>query len=344
MDTAGQSESGRQKVSVSYIFRKPDPRCHFSLERLFGDIRRELPRDIEPHAYVCRCSSRGLVRRLLIVLEAAAAQGKVTHVTGDITFAAALMRRRSTVLTIPDLHWINDCLGVTKLLRRFIWVRMPVARARFVTVISQATKRDLLAICPGDSHKIRVIPCCVSPAFVHDARPFPDESPTVLQVGTRPNKNLERVAKALRGMDCHFRIVGALTPAQRSLLASNGINYSNVVSVSDAEMVEEYRRADLLVFASLSEGFGMPIVEAQAMGRVVVTSGVAPMTDVAGAGAVFVDPGDEISIRRGIAEVFANPGRRSQLIEAGLRNAERFSARSIAAEYAELYREAVNSR
>jgi len=67
--------------------------------------------------------------------------------------------------------------------------------------------------------------------------------------------------------------------------------------LTDAELVEAYRRCDMVVFASLYEGFGLPILEAQAMGRPVITSNFGAMREAAGDGALLVDPYSVESIR-----------------------------------------------
>jgi glycosyltransferase involved in cell wall biosynthesis len=118
-----------------------------------------------------------------------------------------------------------------------------------------------------------------------------------------------------------------------------GIDYENYVGLSRQELVAQYADADLLLFASTYEGFGLPIVEAQAVGRPVVTSNILPMPEVAGDGAYFVDPFDVASIRAGVLHVVDNAEQRNRLVEAGLRNVERFRIAAVARKYAELYRE-----
>ena len=82
----------------------------------------------------------------------------------------------------------------------------------------------------------------------------------------------------------------------------------------------------------------MPIVEANAVGRPVVTSNLHSMPEVAADAACFVDPYDVQSIRAGIESVVSDATLRAQLVDAGLRNAQRFRPRVIAERYARLYR------
>jgi glycosyltransferase involved in cell wall biosynthesis len=93
------------------------------------------------------------------------------------------------------------------------------------------------------------------------------------------------------------------------------------------------------MFCSLFEGFGLPIIEAQAVGRPVITSRIPPMNDVAGDGALMVDPENVEQMRGAVERLVRDAGFRGSLIEKGYLNAERFRLGRIATQYAELYRE-----
>jgi glycosyltransferase involved in cell wall biosynthesis len=122
------------------------------------------------------------------------------------------------------------------------------------------------------------------------------------------------------------------------LLESSSVDYENSVNISNAEMIQAYDWADLVVFVSLTEGFGMPIIEAQAMGRPVIVSNLSPMKEVAGAGALTVDPFDIVAIRNAINQVVEDAPSRDKIIAFGLENVKRFSAKAVAGQYAQLYR------
>jgi glycosyltransferase involved in cell wall biosynthesis len=336
------TEPGRDRpLRVTYVLRKPAPgHQYFSIERLFDDVSSNLPADIHAVIRRCRVFGRGVLRRLLIAVESAFIHGDIVHVTGDIHFATILCGKRRTILTIHDLLVYHRCRGALKRwVYRTIWLNLSTARCAVVTVVSETTRRDLLANCRVDPSKVRVVHNCVSPSFTHCPREFNADCPRILQIGTKPNKNVERVIEAVAGIPCHLRIVGATTEQQRSLLHEMSVAHSEVAAISDEAMVEEYRRADLVVFASLSEGFGLPIVEAQATGRVIVTSDRTPMTEIAGDGALYANPEDAESIKAAIMAAIGDAALRARLIAAGLRNVERFSATKIAGLYAEIYRE-----
>jgi glycosyltransferase involved in cell wall biosynthesis len=225
-------------------------------------------------------------------------------------------------------HWIL----------RKAWLDWPIAHCSTVTAVSTATRDQIVALTGCSADKIVVIPTIISAAHVKAERTLNTDQPTVLHIGLAPQKNFERHVEALAGLRCRLRIVGELTPAHRRLLEHHGIDYVADHALDDAGMVRAYRDSDIVLFASLREGFGMPILEAQATGRVVVTSSLPPMADVSGGAACLVDPGDVASIRAGLERVIADAEWREQLIEAGFSNAARYSAATIAASYRDLYR------
>ena len=130
---------------------------------------------------------------------------------------------------------------------------------------------------------------------------------------------------------------GKLSPELEAVLARHRVRYENHRNLSESEVVELYRGADLLAFVSTLEGFGMPILEAQAVGRPVVTSNCTSMPDVAGGAAVLVEPTSVESIRAGLLRVIEDGALRERLIAGGQRNIARFSSDAIAAQYLRIY-------
>ena len=116
-----------------------------------------------------------------------------------------------------------------------------------------------------------------------------------------------------------------------SPVSGSGFSY-----ISDEELLEEYRNCDIVNFPSLYEGIGMPIIEGQATGRVVVTSNLSPMKDVAGGASILVNPRDVLSIRKGYIEAINNG---DKYVEKGLENVKRFSVSSITIQYFNLIKE-----
>ena len=108
------------------------------------------------------------------------------------------------------------------------------------------------------------------------------------------------------------------------------------VNVSNEELQALYSNALFLMFPSLEEGFGWPLVEAQACGCPVITSNRQPMMEIAGEGAIFIDPEDAEGAAHRIAEGF---GRREELRRAGFANVARFDQDAVLDQYLDFYRE-----
>ena len=325
-------------MHVTFYNRRPMA-TNFSVERVFLDIHTALPPDIQPRVVVARFESRGFLKRLYNTLAVLPFQGEVNHVTGDVHYLTYLLRKERTLLTILDCVLLHRLTGWQKQLIFFLWYWLPEKRCTLISVISESTRRELLTYLPQAQDKIRVVHCPVSKDFRFQPKAFNASRPVLLQIGTGTNKNLLRVAEALNGIQCHLRIIGRLTPEQETVLQNNAIDYSAVANISDSQIIEEYCNTDMVVFASTYEGFGLPIIEAQATGRAVVTSDLLSMPEVAGAGVCLVDPFDINSIRTGIRMVIEDAAYREQLIAEGLQNVTRFQPEVIAQQYVALYHE-----
>jgi len=323
---------------VTYFHRAPTDGQH-SIERLFRDIRDALPKEIHYRVETCRFVTKGLYSCAYNMMKAIPAHGDVNHITGDVHYLAIALQGRKTILTVHDLVTLRRPRGIKWIVLYLLSYYIPINRAGIVTVVSESTKQQLLGQVRCDSAKIRLVYDCVSPLFKPEPFVFRKVKPTILQIGTSENKNVVRVAEALRGIQCHFRILGRLSQKQIDGLHRNSIEYSSCYNISDREVVNEYTQCDMLIFASTYEGFGMPIIEANATGRPVLTSNILCMPEVAGDAACLVDPSNVDSIRSGVLRVIRDGAYREYLIDKGYENAKRFRADVIASQYSSLYRE-----
>lgn len=322
-------------MRITYYHRHPQD-GNFSIERVFKEVRKALPQQINYKVTMSRYPSKGFLPRAYNILEAAFRQGHVNHITGDVHFLTYLLHKK-TVLTIHDCATLERLHGIRKKLFFLLWYWLPEKRSKIITVISSSTKRELLRYINCNPEKIRVIPDCISEDFKPTPYTFNTRKPRILQVGTGKNKNILLLAEALKGSNCHLRIIGKLSEKQIETLKIFHIEYSSVANISDREIVKEYQKCDMLVFVSTYEGFGLPILEAQATGRPVVTSNLSSMPEVAGDGALLVDPHDVASVSDGIKEVVSSAFTRERLIADGLENVKRFAPDIIAGQYLRLY-------
>jgi glycosyltransferase involved in cell wall biosynthesis len=321
---------------VVYFHRKRRI-CSYSLEFHFEDVRARLERRIKARVEVAPFLSKGIVRRIAILLHAFFRRGRINHVTGDISFLPLALIGSSVVLTIPDCGEYRNREGITGWIFKALWIRWPVKLSEVVTTISEASKREICAICRCDPSKVIVVPVAVSIDFKRHEKPFNAACPRLLQVGTSANKNLEGVIMAISGLPCVLAIIGKLTREQTAMLEKHGIRYENFVGLETAEVAEQYRLADIVVFASHFEGFGMPIIEAQATGRPVIAGNNSSMPEVAGDGAILVDSQDPKTIRHAIMQLIEDEVSRAKLVLAGLANAARFNNDQIAESYFRIY-------
>ncbi len=110
--------------------------------------------------------------------------------------------------------------------------------------------------------------------------------------------------------------------------------------IADGALVDEYVRADMLVYPSLYEGFGLPVVEAMACGLPVITSTGGSLPEIAGDAALIVDPLDEGAIAEAILRLSGDDGLRCELSRKGRARAQRFSWAESADRHIQVYRQA----
>ncbi len=324
-------------MQVTFFQRKRRPNANFSLEFIFEDVRRRLNGLISSQLVIAPYHSNGLFRRLAISLSAWYNQGEITHITGDINFAAVFLSRTRTVLTILDCGFLERTSGIRRSVLKHFWLNLPVRRAAVVTTISAAAQADIIRHTGCDPSKVIVVPVAVSEIFRPLPRLYASDIPRILQIGTARNKNVARVVQALKGIPCLLVVIGQIHPEISHAIDESGVQVENHINLSQEQILEQYGKADVVMFASLYEGFGMPIIEAQSVGRPVITSNISSMPEVAGDAACLVDPHSTESIRAGIQRILGDEEYRESLVQKGFVNARRFDPDIIARQYYQIY-------
>jgi glycosyltransferase involved in cell wall biosynthesis len=193
-------------------------------------------------------------------------------------------------------------------------LRHAVQVADAVVAVSEFTRDELSALLGVPGERVRVVPNGVEAVFT--PRGQVSEGDYVLAVGTlEPRKNLGAATEAARLAGIELRVVGA-----RGWGGVDAPGWSG--RVDDAELAALYRGARCLVYPSLYEGFGIPVLEAMACGTPVVTSRGGATQEVAGGAAVLVDAHDPEAIAAGIDEAAR---RRAELVPLGLERAGAFT-------------------
>ncbi|MFD2917439.1 glycosyltransferase family 4 protein [Psychroserpens luteus] len=324
-------------MRVTYFFRKPY-QDYFSIENVFKIVQQALPKEIVVNNYHLKFYSTGVITRLKSCFEVLRHQGDINHITGDIHYVSYFLPKKRTVLTIHDLAPLENSTGLKHAILKFFWYQLPIKSVAYVTVISNYTKKALLDIIDVNPDKIKVIHNPFAAQLTFQPKKEMPEVPVLLQIGTAYNKNLEGLIQAIGDLTVELVIIGKLSIEQITLLESASLNYSNAHDLEYDEVVAYYEKADLVCFASFYEGFGLPILEAQAIGRPVITSNRCAMPEVAGDSAILIDPLDIQAYRNAIKSVLSNSEERKALVDKGIINTQRFTASQIAEQYVELYK------
>jgi glycosyltransferase involved in cell wall biosynthesis len=326
-------------IAVVQFQRRAAPGA-FSIERVFASVRNALPDDVAVRVETNRHYSQGVLPRLFDGLRARRLAGRVNHVLGDVHYLACFLPRRGSIVTVHDCVSLERHRGMRRALYWLLWYWLPLQRAEYITVVSEYTREALARWLPGARSDVVVIPPPLGREFTPSPAPPRAERLRLLQVGTAEHKNLPRVIEACRELQVTLVVIGELDPTTRARLLALDVQHENHVDLTDQALVTVYRSCHALIFASTFEGFGLPIIEAQAIGRPVITSRLCSMPEASGGAACLVDPFDIADIRRAIVRLIDDPAYAAELVRRGFDNAAHYQPERIAAAYAALYRKA----
>jgi len=278
---------------------------------------------------------------------------------------------RPTLVTCHDVIAVQAAMGLIegwnvgrsgRLFQRLIC--QGLGQADQIACVSDMTRRELLGLGLAEERKVTT----VINGLNDDFAPVPPEAaqkliarfglppgaPFLLHVGldlARKNRpsvvrsfvELQRRAAAAGiapVVDQLLFIGPPLEAESQEMLRGTGLadRVRTIKGITHQELRALYSSATALLFPSLQEGFGWPIVEAQACGCPVFTSDLPPMNEIGGPGAVYVDPNDAVAIAAAIEQ--AAP-RLAEMRRLGLENATHYSAASMAANYVAAYRRAI---
>jgi len=325
------------------------------------------PEDVPAHSTLCRwpLTERTLIwlwHRLRIPLWADLFTGSV-DIFHSPDFTLPPLRRAKGVLTVHDLSFLRvpECADPAQ--RRYLTATVPrsARRADALLADSENTRRDMVELLGLPPHKITVVYPGVDPRF----RPAGDDSdhervrdryglsgPFMLALGTlEPRKNLVRLLKAYASLRAGVQAGEAIPPLAFSgavgwlvdevfhLVDDLGLHDDVLFLgyVPDEDLPVLLRMAACLVYPSLYEGFGLPVLEALACGTPVVTSNVSSLPEVAGDAALYCDPHRVADIALAMQQVLANAELRRSLAGRGPQQAGRFTwdeaARRVLAVY-----------
>jgi glycosyltransferase involved in cell wall biosynthesis len=319
----------------------------------------ELERDVQPTLFVAHeAADVDWPRGAEVVRLPIRARSRVARVVAEQMLLPAAARRSNvdllhnifttgpTLLGIPQVTTILDLIY-----KRFpkthagwrargmnLLVPLAAKRSRRVLTLSRAAKEDIIRFLgvPGD----RIDVTYLGPGMRDDVEPVPEgelrqqldlgTGPVVLTVSAkRPHKNLERLIDAFGRLSTEpvpvLVISGYSTPFEAELRQRAGDRVRFAGWVDDATLEGLYRMAVCLVFPSLAEGFGLPVLEAMRRGLPVVCSDATSLPEVAGDAAIYFEPTDTSAITASLERVLRDSQLREQLSAAGQEQAKKFS-------------------
>jgi glycosyltransferase involved in cell wall biosynthesis len=265
-----------------------------------------------------------------------------------------------TLLTVHDLSFIHYPEVYPEVLVKYLNKVVPrsVERATHILADSAATKQDLMALWDVPDEKVTVLYSGVSQAFTRvedEARITAvrdkyhlGEAPYLLSVGTvQPRKNYQMLIQAFAPLADQF-------PHNLYIAGGKGWLYDEMMAeiekqgltervrfigfVDDADLPTLYSGADLYLFPSLYEGFGLPMLEAMACGVPVIASNVSSLPEVGEETAVMLPPHDRQSWTETIAKILTSSIQQEQMISAGYQQIKKFSWEKSSQQLLEIYR------
>ena len=326
------------KKTIKYFFRKPT--ISRSIERVFRDIKPEVAKEFKIGIYINKYKTEGVFKRIYDIISSSLNQSDINHVTGDVHYLTYLLLRRKTILTIHDIGTYYRLQGLKKIIFWIFWIWLPIKKCKVVTTDSLTIKQEILKVTNCDSKKIKVLYAPVCKIYKPTTKIFNPKKIRILHIGSTENKNLKNHIEALKDRNISFELVIICSDPKnvRNFLKSVNFKYFIFSNLSLKNVYQQYKLCDILLFCSLYEGFGLPIIEAQAVGRPVVTSNYGSMKEISNGSACLVNPKDPYSIYSGLEKIIKNKKYRDSLVSKGFRNVKRFSAQKIGRDYVKIYK------
>lgn len=264
-------------------------------------------------------------------------QGEVNHIFSISDAYLCIFLKGKKIITCHDLGSLNSFRWYGRFVAWVVWVYIASLFWSECTCISSVVANELKHKLPWKTKHIQVIYNFYN-KNIHFTPKVPNtQCPIILHVGTGLRKNLTNVIYALKGINCKLWIVGKMFKEQEAALQNCKTNYENEFDIPFSKMIELYKIADIISFPSSYEGFGVPLIEANAAGRPVIAGDIPILHEVGQDAALFVNPHNILELKNTFLSLIENPNLYNELVNKGKLNAERFKIAEIANQYSKLY-------
>jgi glycosyltransferase involved in cell wall biosynthesis len=260
----------------------------------------------------------------------------IIHGTDHIVYPC---QKSFKVMTIHDLTFIKYPEYVPLIVKTYTErIKRCLKWTDLIITMAETTKEDIVHYLQVNPHKIWVIPLASRYSIQENLKTSPtDDQPYILFVGTfEPRKNIKTLVLAFDYLKKKFDL-----PHRLVLIGKKGWGYESILKciensaykkdiyhlnyLADELVAQFYQHAEVFVYPSFYEGFGLPVLEAMNLGTPVITSNVSSLPEVVDSAAITINPQDFIELAEAIFKVLSNDDLRKQLILNGRTRAQKFS-------------------
>ena len=325
------------RIKKIHIFiRKKANNHQHSVER-FAEVLKKNHKDKNLNIEIVKWPviSKGLFRRLYLICWAYFNQGDVNHILGDINYISIFMTKNKTINTFLDCRLLDCFVRAKKFIYKLIWFELPIKNSRIITFISKFTKLQIEKKLNFKVKNSEVIPVPLTDNLLF--RVNNNKIKNILIIGTSKHKNVKNMIIGIKDLDVNLTIIGELDHKIKLFCKSNKIYYKNLIDIGKNKMKKILAQNDILLMVSKYEGFGMPIIEAQASGLVVITSDVEPMKSVVGKDGLIVNYNNPIEITKKIQKLLKDKDYFLKILKKGKDNSKKYDYKIINDYYHKLY-------
>lgn len=250
---------------------------------------------------------------------------------------------KKCIVTIHDVDSFRNLNLVPKIYSYLINFYIPSLKRNIkYHCISNYTKTQFLNVLPFKKNNTFVSHNPIDNSFVNSDKILKEtpkkDKVILLHVGTGKRKNLEAVIEAIQE-DPKYKIliVGVLSDYQKELLSKYSIDFENFIDLPKGDLINLYRQSDIVTFPSNCEGFGMIVIEANAMGKPIIAGDIEVLHEVGKDSALYVTPGDVEEIKKSLHLLLNNEDFKRNMIRRGLKNIKRFNIKKLNKEILEQF-------